>query len=133
MTKLRSPLFWSGAVLGVVLAALGILLLRGASVPAFAAPVPEPQTSNYFIMTPGTLANGNACLWVIDTRNSDDTPSLAFYTTNGSQIKLQAARRIKYDLRLLGYNDGTDPKYGPIEMGQKINEMNDQEAKKNKK
>jgi hypothetical protein len=136
MNKFKSPAFFAGLFAGAALVVLSVLLLRGSSPAAFAAlpaePNPAPQ-AGAFIMTPGTMPNGNACLWVIDTRNSDQTPSLALYVGDSGKLKLQAARRIKYDFSLLQYNDGTDDKYSPSELKRQVDELNKPATDKSKK
>jgi len=116
---------------------LGVVVLRGASPAAFAAvattdPNPSPQAGT-FIMTPGTMSNGNACLWVIDMHNSDETPSLAFYVAEAGKIRLQAARRIKYDFSLMTYNDSSADHYSPAEIKRSLDELSQTAKDKAKK
>lgn len=136
MNKFKSPAFFAGLFAGAALIILSVLFLRGSSPAAFAALPAEPNPAlqaGTFIMTPGTMPNGNACLWVIDTHNSDQTPSLALYVGDSGKLRLQAVRRIKYDFSIIQYNDGTDDKYSPSDLKRQFDEINQASKDKSKK
>jgi hypothetical protein len=67
------------------------------------------------IAVTGLCTNSYSGLWVIDARDTDSSPSLCLYipVNNGANFKLAAARKIKFDLQMVSYNDRTDDKYTP--------------------
>ena len=91
-------------------------------------------SSGGLIAVTGLCSNNYSGLWVLDTKESAMSPSLCLYVpeSGGNKIKLAGARRIKYDLQLLGYNDSTDRKYSPSALKAAIDEMNAKEEKTQK-
>lgn len=86
----------------------------------------------------GAYTQGREGLWVIQTADSDTSPSLCFYVADngGRAIKLAAARRIKWDLQLVTFKDATrNRRKGDMAPGflkRKIKEMNEKKDKEAK-
>ena len=92
-------------------------------------------TTNGFIAVTGAVTNSFSGLWVLDCRDTEHTPSLCLYLPNnsGRKVMLAAARRIKYDFKLVCYNDDTSKRnrnLHPARMREKIEEMNKEEEEK---
>jgi hypothetical protein len=127
--KTKTPLFLAGLAVGLaLLVPLGLLL--DSRPPAAYAAAAEPVVSNYVIMAPGSMSNGTACLWVVDTRNSETTPTLAFYMADpNGKLKLASARRIKYDFKLSQYNDASGSDLTPSKLKEDLDKMDNRATK----
>lgn len=70
------------------------------------------STTNGYIAVTGMVSNNTDGLWVLDTRDSNRTPSLCLYIPEGGgrTLKLAGVRCIKYDHQLLEQNDNSEKK-----------------------
>jgi len=128
----KKLIFIAGAVFGIGLAVLAVGVWQASGAPAYAA-VNEPARSgppNPPIMVAGTLTGGNACVWVLDTRQTEDSPCLALYVANGvGNMRLASVRRIKYDLQLISYNDQTEQSMSVQNIKKQIEEIEEKSTK----
>jgi len=71
------------------------------------------STTNGYIAVTGMINNNTDGLWVLDTRDTDKTPSLCIYVPNssGRGLKLAGVRRIKYDNQVTDMHDETEKDY----------------------
>lgn len=90
------------------------------------------STTNGYIAVTGMINNNTDGLWVLDTRETEKTPSLCIYVPDGSGrgLKLAGARRIKYDNQLTEMNDKTETDYTVSKLGAKIKELEKQAEEK---
>ena len=122
--------FVAGIIIGMI--ALNILTL--ASHPAYADATGGNAAG--LIAVTGLCSNNYSGLWVLDARDSKTSPSLCLYIPNsgGRGFRLAAARRIKYDLKLIQYHDKTRGRdMHPSRMKKKIEEINRKEEEKSRK
>jgi hypothetical protein len=95
---------------GLLLAILVALLSRGGSASllpsAGAAAIPQPIAGNgsLYIMPCQLLSNVWGC-YVLDLENE----TLSTYSWSGDQLRLKAARSIKFDHQLRNFNTFPDP------------------------
>lgn len=77
------------------------------------------------IAVTGLCSNNYSGLWIINTENSDTSPSLCLYIpeSNGKTIKLAAARRIKWDFKLPQFNDRSERNMTPYRMEKELKEL----------
>ena len=120
--------FIGGLIIGIL--ACNIIFLGNSPVCADTS----GQANNIIAVT-GLLSNNYAGLWVIDSSDSKTSPSLCLYMPEGRNgLRLIGARRIKYDLKLLTYQDRTRGRdLHPANMKVKVEEMNKKEEDKVKK
>jgi len=97
-----------GFLIGIVVGILAMNILY------FHAPLAYGEATSGeasgIIAVTGLCANGLSGLWVLDARETKTSPSLCLYIPeNGgrSGFSFSGARRIKYDLKLLTYQDKT--------------------------
>lgn len=90
------------------------------------------STTNGYIAVTGMINNNTDGLWVLDTRETEKTPSLCIYVPDGSGrgLKLAGARRIKYDNQLTEMHDNTEKDYTVSKLGTKIKELEKQAEEK---
>lgn len=90
------------------------------------------STTNGYIAVTGMINNNTDGLWVLDTRETEKTPSLCIYVPDGSGrgFRLAGARRIKYDNQLTEMNDKTETDYTVSKLGAKIKELEKQAEEK---
>ena len=122
--------FVAGIIIGMI--ALNVLTLT--SSPAYANAVGGNAAG--LIAVTGLCSNNYSGLWVLDARDSRTSPSLCLYIpgSGGRGFRLAAARRIKYDLKLIQYNDRTRGRdMHPSRMRRKVEEMNRKEEEKSRK
>lgn len=130
----------SGRNLAIMMFVLGIaigIIAWNVFVLVAPAPVYADATSggsDGIIAVSGLVTNGISGLWVLDARDSKSSPSLCLYIpeSNGRTFRLASARRIKYDLQLVSYNDSTDKKMSPSVLKTQIEELNKKEESTNK-
>ena len=93
----------------LLFAILAVLISRGGSmIPSASAapmaPMPIAGNGNLYLM-PGQLLNNVWGCYVLDT----DNQTLCTYAYNGNQLRLIAARNIRYDHAMGNYNTHPDP------------------------
>lgn len=90
------------------------------------------STTNGFIAVTGMMNNNTDCLWVLDTRETEKSPSLCMYVPNGSGrgLKLAGARRIKYDSQVLDMHDETEKDYSVGKLKTKLKELEEEAERK---
>ena len=120
--------FLIGIVVGVL--AMNIIYLNS---PLAYADATSGESAGIIAVT-GLCANGISGLWVLDARDTKSSPSLCLYIPESggrSGFSLTGARRIKYDLKLLQYQDKTRGNdFAPSVMAKKVEEMNQKEEDK---
>ncbi|HWE01296.1 MAG TPA: hypothetical protein VG326_02715 [Tepidisphaeraceae bacterium] len=93
----------------LLFAILAVLISRGGSMgpSAFGAPMtPQPIAGNGSLyLMPGQLLNNVWGCYILDT----DNQTLCTYAYNGNQLRLMAARSIRYDHAMGNYNTHPDP------------------------
>lgn len=123
-------IFLAGVIIGIL--ACNIISL---STPSTVYGETAGQAGSFIAVT-GLCANNYSGLWVLDTQDSKSSPSLCLYIpeNGGRGFKLAGARRIKWDLKLIQYNDKTEGKdFTPSLMEKKIKELEEKEAQKAEK
>ena len=121
-------IFIFGIAVGIVVANFLSLATPNAYANATAG-----NTGNLIAVT-GLCSNSYSGLWVVDSTDSDKSPSVCLYVpvSGGRGFKLAAARRIKWDLKLLEYNDKSKRKMRASYLSQRWKEMNKKAEKKAK-
>jgi len=122
-------------ILGIVVGILGTTIFTLAYSPVYAEST-SGESSGLIAVT-GLCAQGISGLWVIDARDAKSSPSLCLYMPDGAGqrgFKLTGARRIKYDLQLLEYNDQSARDMRAGDLQRTVEERNrkaEEAAKKN--
>ena len=90
------------------------------------------STTNGYIAVTGMMNNNTDCLWVLDTRDTEKSPSLCMYVPNssGRGLKLAGARRIKYDSQVLEMHDETEKDYKISTLKTKLKELEEEAERK---
>jgi hypothetical protein len=90
------------------------------------------MSSGGLIAVTGLCAQSYSGLWVIDARESGESPSVCLYLPENSGrngIRFAGARRIKWDMKLVQYKDRTERDMSPGTIRQKWDDMNKQSEK----
>ena len=116
-------------LIGLIIGILVCNIINLTSTPVYADA--SAGTSSGIIAVTGLLSNSYSGLWVLDARESRTSPSLCLYAPYGSRgLRLIGARRIKWDLQLIRYNDKTQGRnLNPSRMQAIIEEINKKESK----
>jgi len=130
MLKLHHLLFVF--VIGLAIGVLICSVFTISQVPIY-ADATSGEASGLIAAT-GLCANGISGLWVLDARDTKTSPSLCLYLPESggrTGFRLTGARRIKYDLQLLQYQDRTPgADMTPSVLQRKIEEINKKEEDK---
>ncbi len=133
-TMIKSTYLVMALIVGIFIGILTTTLITLANNSAY-ADATGGESSGIIAVT-GLCANGLSGLWVLDARDTKYSPSLCLYMPdNGgrSGFKLTGARRIKYDLALLQYQDNSPKDYSPTTLQRDIEALNKKAEEKNAK
>lgn len=106
-------------------------LLTPAPVYAQAQGESGPMGAGGIVAVTGLCAQSYSGLWIVDTRDSAESPTVCLYLPEGAgrSIRFAGARRIKWDLKLVAYKDTSERDMAPARLREQWEKMNDKANK----
>ena len=99
---------------------------------AYANGASASGSANGYIAVTGLIDGQRSGLWIIDTKETDRTPSVCLYIpgTSGRGLSFAGARRIKYDNQVIEHTDTSATKYKYSKLRAEIKELEEKEKRK---